>query len=375
MEKIVPVMMKLIKDVVSESSIDCSSFMSLTSSEQDSMYSLASSHSIANIIGEAVGSVSPKFQKAAFESVFQYETIQNDISLIQCIFNELEIPYILLKGSRLCKYYPQPWLRSRGDLDILIHKCDIKSAVTELCNHNFIYENDNYHDIHLTSPSGTFFELHFKILENNSNLDVVLSQVWDYSHPVKDSEWEQSNEYFVFHQIAHMAYHFLAGGCGIRPFIDLYVLKNKLNYDELKVFDLCVEAKIDTFYNNVQSLIDIWFGNGEHNLTTKKMEEYILTGGVFGNLENRLLVEEHSNHRNISYYFSRLFLSYDALCLSYPSLKGHRYLLPYYEVKRWCKLLNKSKRKQLEKEFEVRKELSSTSIESVGDLLEQLELK
>ena len=375
MEKIVPVMMKLIKDVISESNVDCSSFRSLTSTEQDAMYTLASSHSIANIIGEAVGTVSPKFQKATFESVFQYESIQNDISIIQSIFNELEIPYILLKGSRLCKYYPQPWLRSRGDLDVLIHECDIKRAVIELCNHNFIYENDNYHDIHLTSPSGICFELHFKILENNPNLDVVLSQVWDYSHPVKDSEWEQSNEYFVFHQIAHMAHHFLAGGCGIRPFIDLYVLKHQLEYDEEKVIALCKESKIYTFYVFVKSLIDIWFGSGEHNATTKKMEEYIFTGGVYGNLENRVLITRKKRKCILLYYISRFYLPYEQLISSYPNLINHRYFLPYYEIKRWFKLLDKDKRKKIEKEILMNNEISSDSIDSVGDLLDQLGLK
>ena len=42
-------------------------------------------------------------------------------------------------------------------------------------------------------------------------------------------EHRMTNEFFLFHCVAHMAYHFvLGGGCGIRPMIDLYVMKQKL---------------------------------------------------------------------------------------------------------------------------------------------------
>lgn len=375
METIVPIMMKLIKGVIDQSFIDCSSFMSLTSSQQDSMYSLAASHSIANMVGEAVGEYHSKFQQAAFESVFQYEMIQHDLNTICSLFDSLHIPYILLKGSRLCHYYPQPWLRSRGDIDILILEKDVQKAVSELCKHDFVFEKDNYHDVHLTSPSNVCFELHFKILENTPNLDVVLSQVWEYSHLVSEFEYEQSNEYFVFHQVAHMAYHFMHGGCGIRPLIDLYVLKNQLEYDESIVVGLCKEAKIGVFYKQVQSLMNVWFGNGIHSSITLKMQEYILTGGVYGSKENRMRVKRCANHNSFTYYLSRLFLDYDTLCFLYPSLKGHHYLLPYYEVKRWCRLFNKEKRKSVRNSISMNRELSTSSIASVGELLEKLDLK
>lgn len=36
---------------------------------------------------------------------------------------------------------------------------------------------------------------------------------------------------------------------------------------------------------------------------------------------------------------SRIFLPYRDLSLLYPDLERHKWLLPFYEVKRWCSIL------------------------------------
>ena len=33
-------------------------------------------------------------------------------------------------------------------------------------------------------------------------------------------------EYLIFHNVAHMSYHFSHGGLGVRPYIDLYLLRS-----------------------------------------------------------------------------------------------------------------------------------------------------
>ena len=131
--------------------------------------------------------------------------IEKEKNRVCRVLGEAHIPYISLKGARIRPCYPKPWMRTS-------------------CNNT--YEVKNYHDISLYSPSCTHLELHFSILEDTEQIQ-VLSQVWAHSSPVPGSdgsEYEQSPEFFLFHLIAHMAYHFVHGGCGIPHFLDLFLL-------------------------------------------------------------------------------------------------------------------------------------------------------
>ena len=384
MDTVVQVLFSIIKNVIDETESDNIDFYNLTEEQQKKLFEIADKHSLAHLIAQGLGfehadlEIVRDFLQVLCTELQKYEIVQRELTEICDMFEKLNVPYIPLKGSRLCKYYPEAWMRSRGDLDILVHRSDIHRSVTELCTyHGYEFDKDNYHDMSLIAPSGLTFELHFNIQENNKRLDKVLSRVWDYSYQNSGSCWQQSNEFFVFHQVAHMAYHFLGGGCGIRPFIDLYVLKNKFYYNESGVIELCKEAHIQTFYSYAKQLVGVWFEGKEHTNITRKMEEYVITGGVYGSMENSINMSRNKNtdNKSSSYIISRLFMPYNNLIILYPSLKGHKYLLPYYEVKRWCSLLNKNKLKRIKKELNINSKLTMSSIESVGDLLENLDLK
>ncbi len=60
-------------------------------------------------------------------------------------------------------------------------------------------------------------------------MDTILETVWEHASPVKEGEYcyRMTEEFFLFHQITHATYHFISGGCGIRPFIDLALLLQK----------------------------------------------------------------------------------------------------------------------------------------------------
>ena len=40
-----------------------------------------------------------------------------------------EIPFLPLKGSVIRKYYPEPWMRTSCDIDLLIHKEEADNVV------------------------------------------------------------------------------------------------------------------------------------------------------------------------------------------------------------------------------------------------------
>lgn len=276
-------------------------------------------------------------------SVMRYRQMEYEIESISRTFEEAKIPYIPLKGALIRNLYPEKWMRTSCDIDILIKEDDVDRAIGVLCD-GLSYKTDGqkaYHDVSLFSESGIHLELHFSILENKENIDKLLSNVWSYASPESEGGYRYvlTSEFLIFHVLAHTSYHFLCGGCGIRSIIDFYLLKTKLQYDNEKLSELCTESSIDKFRTSLEKLSLVWFEGKEHDELTKDIEEYVLNGGIYGDVETKTIVNREKNGGKFKYLFKRIFLPYRALCIRYPKLKNRRLLTPFYQAKRWFDVL------------------------------------
>lgn len=380
--------MNLIKCSIHKENIDVQQYCALSQEEKEQLFQLCSKHSISVIVGDVLGKSkmiekTPDVKKLineSFMSVYRYEQSQTEIKKITHVLTELKIPYILLKGPRVRKYYPEPWLRTSCDIDILIHEEDLDLAINGLVEKcSYKKQERKYHDVPLISPNNILLELHFNIKENMDNLDKVLIKVWDYSSPLdKDSclEYEQSNEFFLFHLLAHTAYHFQHGGCGIRSILDLYLIHHQMPYNDEKLRMLCREAKIETFYEYVIQLSEVWFGESSHTPVTSAMEEYILHGGTYGTKDNSIAMEQSKQGGGHTRYIrGRIFMPYKTLKIKYPILERHKYLTPVYQVVRWGKMLSSGKLKKYISELHLSKHIKQEQLDSAEKLLEALKLK
>ena len=386
MDRITKVLMNLIKVAIYKADLDIELYKSLSEEEEQQLFKLCLKHSIGIIAGDVLGKsdqiektdIVKKLMNEAFMSVIRYEQSQRDQENITKKFDKLQISYIVLKGPRVRKYYPEPWLRTSCDIDILVHEDEVDRAADALVEeYSFEKQERNYHDIPLISSNDVLLELHYNIKENTENLDKVLTKVWENSAPVENKEsmeYEQSNEFFLFHLLAHMAYHFQHGGCGIRSVLDIYLIRQQLKYDETKLMNFCREAHIEKFYMYVLQLAEVWFGNEKHTLITSAMEEYILHGGTYGTKDNYAAVGQTKYGGHLNYMISRVFVSYDHLRGRYPNLENHKWLSPFYQVKRWSDMIKMGKFKRYKKEFELSKNISKDQIDSTEKLLKALEL-
>lgn len=388
MDKITKVLMNLIKCSIQKENIDIQQYDALSQKEKEQLFQLCSNHSISVIVGDVLGKSkmiekTPDVKKLineSFMSVYRYEQSQTEIKKITHVLTELKIPYILLKGPRVRKYYPEPWLRTSCDIDILIHEEDLDLSINGLIEKcSYKKQERNYHDVPLVSPNNILLELHFNIKENMDNLDKVLIKVWDYSSSVcKDNclEYEQSNEFFLFHLLAHTAYHFQQGGCGIRSILDLYLIQRQMPYNDEKLRTLCREAKIETFYEYVIQLSEVWFGESSHTSITSAMEKYILHGGTYGTTDNSIAMEQtRQGGGHARYIKNRIFMPYKNLKITYPILEKHKYLTPIYQVVRWYKMISSGKLKNYISELHLSKRINQEQLDSAEKLLEALKLK
>lgn len=382
MEKIIHAMMDLIASEVCGMTIDRSQY-ELTDEELVKLYKLAKSHDLAHLVGDALikndligdGEIKAKFQKQIMLAVYRYEKINYELGRLRKVLNEAKIPFIPLKGSVLRRYYPEPWMRTSCDIDVLVHEEAVDQAAQSIVEKlGYAYEKKQYHDISLMSDGGVHLELHHSIKENKANIDALLSECWDYAVPSDDYEYCFTNEFFFFHQIAHASYHFLHGGCGVRPILDLYLLQRKMPFDSTVLDEMLERSGIKKFFDAAKALSEVWFGGSEHSDVTRRMEDYLLRGGVYGSTANSMAVGQQKEKGRLGYIINRIWLPYELLCITYPRLKGRKYLQLFYEIKRWFRIFNPEARKHKRRDLDAIKNLSAKHKSDVNCMLNELGL-
>ena len=287
--------------------------------------------------------------KNKYQSILQDDSIKT----IRSILDEEHIPYILLKGAVIRHLYPEITLRTSADIDILIHEEDINHVVSKLEDRtDFKMNSRDYHDISMIS-SRVHLELHFNIKENDEKIDSLLSKAWDYS--VSSNEgylYRFFPEYQVFHVVAHMSHHFLHGGLGIRPFIDLWLLKNKTLFDIDELEAMLDGCGLLQFYRECCNLSNVWMNKENHSETTRLFEDFCLAGGVFGNERFRIAGSQRKK-RGWRYIGSRVFPPKYQVKEFYKDPKGTKHALPYYYIKRWRSWLSKERRSDLRRQIDA----------------------
>lgn len=306
---------------------------------------LADFHDLAHLIAGAVEGLSAApenerlleaISKKQLHAILRSERIDGELEAIYSLFDQEKIDYVPLKGAVIRNYYPERWMRTSGDVDILVKEVDVKRASDLLCERlSYSFDGNGSHDILLSSPSGIHLELHFNLSDGDIAAE-PLSRVWEHARDSQQSPYRKnlSDEMFLFYHIAHMVKHVKHGGCGIKPLLDLAVLEMRGLADGASN-GLLKEHGFDTFFEIATKLSRVWFGGEAHDELTKSLEDYILRAGVYGNLQNAVAAGQADRGGKLKYLLSRAFLPYDVMKHVYPVLKKHKWLLPFCHVRRW----------------------------------------
>lgn len=344
---------------------------------------LAQKHDLAHLIGHAVGNLGlpesdilMKLKQLAIQAVYRYVKQDCEFERICQTLEQAQIPFIPLKGAVIRKLYPEPWMRTSCDIDILIHESDLEKAI-DLLTSVLQYSTDhkkNYHDVSLFSKQGVHLELHFSIQETMENIDRLLSRVWDYAYPVTQYRFALQNEFLMFHLLAHMSYHFIGGGCGIRPFLDIFLLRKQKKYDEFILRGYLAQCGIEKFYDSVLDLINVWFQGGTSTALTGRMERYLLSGGTYGSQEQRIAVRQQRQGGRLGYLLSRVFMPYRVLKIRYRVLERYPILFPVMQVYRWIELLFGGRLNRSVKEAKIAWQTDDAQSKEANDFLRQIGL-
>lgn len=358
--------------------------LQLDEQAQKELFKLAHAHDLVHIVANgllennvALGEpASAAFRKQQMIAVLRYEKIKSELANICDAFEQAKINYTPLKGSVIRNYYDKPWMRTSCDIDVLVSEDDLEAAKSVLAD-KLGYEDKGRgtHDIQMESPSGVHIELHFLLTEYH-NITAARDILVDYkSHTVQNGyKLEFSDEFLYFYHMDHMAKHFQCGGCGIKPIMDVWVLDNKVPHSDEKRMEMLRVGGLDTFAEQVKHLSAVWFEGKEHNDLTRLMEEYLLSGGVYGNIENYVAINQNKSGGKLAFLYFRIFQNYDQLKNRYPIIQKHKWLTPYAQVRRWCSFLVRGDKKRYAKELQQNANMDQSLSNNTKRLLEELKI-
>lgn len=376
-KEIQDLLVEILYHTVNETSGDASFHEKLTSETVTEVYKLAVKHSLAHLVSRYVfakeivlePSLAAALQRMSLKTMFRHERMKYALDEICKTFDEAGIPYIPLKGSVLRAYYPEEDMRTSCDIDVLVHEEHLWAAVRALEARGYQHGERHYHDISLYSPNGTHLELHFNIQENMNSLDIVLKDAWKNAELIDGSKYAFSKDFFVFHMYAHMAYHFLSGGCGIRSLMDIWIMEHNMGADYKCAEKYLKKAGIDTFAKEMSNITNRCFSERD---CSDPILAYIWRGGVYGTQRNHIAVQKKQLGSSVPYFLKKIFPSYQVMVMSYPVLKRIPILLPFCWLYRGVKAVMKGKSGQIVKEMVCANQVSQGEISEVTEICTRL---
>ena len=174
------------------------------------------------------GEILQKWLRKLLAGVSRNEMLMRAQDEIVRWFAEADIPAVILKGSSVSRYYPQPDLRALGDIDILVEKsaCEKAQKILEEQGYTFL---DTDHQFHLEfSRRGVHVELHYNVTKLPSNQGGQMARkvmenfgenigqgcIGNYVFPVLSEERQAMS--LAMHMIRHM----FGSGIGLRQMLD-----------------------------------------------------------------------------------------------------------------------------------------------------------
>lgn len=280
-----------------------------------------------------------KFQQGLLFAAYRVEQIELAQKSAIEVLQENSIPYILLKGAVVRNYYPEPWMRTSYDVDILVKKQDFDKTVEIFSQKGFAISKKSSYDILIIAPNEVHIELHFSYHSYSPEKQeaIPVLNIWEQAVHKNGSEYVLTDEMFYYFHITHMAKHFIIGGCGIKPFVDMFLLYKQESFNTPNSY--IKDIGLETFEQNVRHLLNVWFYDEKHTSVTKQMEEFIFWGGAYGSLKNKVAVKQVHVGGKKTYILSRIFMEYDTLKTVFPVLKKHKWLTPLFQVVRWFKVI------------------------------------
>lgn len=322
------------------------------------LYNLCRAHSMCVVVYKALENVKdelfPKFLIALEYPVHREVRMdvqsEYDISTVLKAFEQNGIKHMPLKGYHLKKLYPSTDMRFATDCDVLIdikQLKEVRAIVKKLGLKT--KRHDEHHDIVFYPNTKTFFELHKTIFVGPLEKYFGVQNEGFNRAKLKDGFkyfYQLDKEIFYISILGHSAYHFAeSAGVGIRHLTDIYLYRKtyKLNEEYLN-FEL-EQCGLLQFKNEFEKVALYLFEDAEADDFTKKLAKHVLESDLLSNDDKKIAsdvasqADDKENKAHKKAVWRKIFLPKEQMKFLFPVLKKAIWLLPFFHVVRWVKVL------------------------------------
>lgn len=223
--------------------------------------------------------------------------LQTHIAVHQ-ILSSQNIDYSILKGQASARYYPNPLLRTMGDVDFIVRENDIDKADALLQDYGFEkIKNAEKHEYHWAYKKGKdSVELHWSV-PGLPNDDKVKSYFDDLIAKRQTTSLDNGTIFVPsdFHHglvlLLHTISHMTGTGVGIRHICDWLVFQNSMSEEDfVRIFEQPLKNTGLWRFAQVLSQIGVlyftcknqkWCSDADDSICKVFLED-VLQGGNFG---------------------------------------------------------------------------------------------
>ena len=246
-----------------------------------------------------------KYEKDFYNFVAKNVQVNYNHTEIADLLSKNNIKYVFIKGVASASYYKEPTLRTMGDVDVLIDRCDAEKVHTLLQTLGYTTNDDifkeNGHIGYKRGSKGTasVCEVHFALngIPNSLNdiFEKYIGNILDNTKEISVSKSKclvPSDFHHGIILLLHTANHLTHEGVGLRHLCDWAVFANGFSNEEfvnlfeipLKEMGLWRFAQLLTLCCERYLGIDKkeWAGEAEESLIGDIIAD-IMNGGNFGN--------------------------------------------------------------------------------------------
>ncbi len=261
------------------------------------------------------GKLKSLFSQSLDAAADQYLHKMKSLSVFLSALTDKKIPHLLVKGAVLRNLYPEPALRTGGDVDVIVRPADLFVAADVLKRRGFEEKSEKDSEIQLLLD-GDVFEINTELESINIQSKIYFSTPFDDISESSGYTYKLRPVYHLLYVIAHIAHHLKDGGAGIRMITDIdTIIRNYPDIDMQAFLQLCDNIKIRKTAEALIALSKKWFGTPvainftfEDEETVPLFEnltEVITSGGTFSPESSKKV--SHMSENSEKFKVKRLF--------------------------------------------------------------------
>lgn len=325
----------------------------------EAIFELAKKQDVENIVFLSIDQLENNIDsnlysiwQEAYYKRMKYSAFQ-DMALEELIevFTKAGIDCMPLKGSVIKNYYPNPDLRTMGDIDFLVREQN-RQVVRDIM-HSLGYEDDLLDDGQVDSFRRSkleYIEVHYDFSAKNHIMHEVFTIDWDKLVPTGTPHlFKQTFEDLYFFNTGHYVKNMHNKGMGLRGVVDTFVLWNRLTDNQKQVLnERFAEVNIDEFNSKLVKIADIWFNEVKDDGSLDALQKYLLNKKTYGDYKTETIlnaVYSEQTSSNAKYLKDKIFPSADDLYERFDIKRKCFLILPFLWIWRILLQLFGSKEK------------------------------